>query len=139
MALADKIFGDVTITLNDISSGTKAYANMIPGTFSINVESPEDRAEFEDGSAADQEIGRRLIVEFDISDVTPADFDTIEGYQGDFTVLVAKTGKLYTFPGTATQKNYVITSIVDGKMHVKVTGNWPVNTTIATLLQVTTP
>lgn len=139
MTLADKIFGDVTLTFNDITSGTKAYANLIPGSYSLNVESPEDRAEFEDGSAADQEIGRRLIVEGDISDITAADFDTIEGYQGDFTILVAKTGKLYTFPGTATQKNYVITTIVEGRMHFKVTGNWPVNTTIATLLQVTTP
>ena len=139
MALADKIFGDVTLTFNDISSGTKAYANLIPGSYSLNMESPEDRAEFEDGSAADQEIGRRLIVEVDLSDMITADFATIEGYQGDFTILVAKTGKLYTFPGVVTQKNYVITSIVDGKMHAKVTCNWPVNTAITSVLQVSTP
>ncbi len=136
MALADKIFGDVTLTFNDITSGTKAYANLIPGTVSVNVETPEDRAEFEDGSAADQEIGRRTILELDISDLTFADFDTIEGFQGDITLAVAKTSKTYTFPGTAGQPNYVITSMVDGKMHIKATCNWPVNTNMIAVLQV---
>jgi len=137
MTLANKWYGDATITFNDISSGTKAYANLIPGTLSINAESPEDRAEFEDGSAADQEIGRRVIIEGDISDMVMADFDTVESYQGDTTIAFAKPASTVTFPGTAPQPNYNILSIVDGKMHFKGTANWPVNTDWTSILQIT--
>lgn len=136
MTLEQKIIGDIVVTFKDFAAGTEVIASMIPGTFSINQESPEDRAEFEDGSAADQEIGRRVVLEFDVSDVVPADFDTIEGYQGDVDILVNKTSKTYTFQGSALIPNYNITSIVDGKMHIKTTSNWAVNTTIATLLGV---
>ncbi len=136
MTLAQKIFGDVTITFKDFAAGTEVIASMIPGTFSINMESPEDRAEFHDGSAADQEIGRRVILEFDVTDVVPADFDTIEGLQGDVDILVVKPNKTYTFQGSALIPNYNITSIVDGKMHIKTTSNWKVNTTVATVMAV---
>ena len=136
MTLEDKIFGDVVVTFKDHAAGTEVIASMIPGTFTINQESPEDNAQFEDGSGADQEIGRRTILEFDVSDVVPADFDTIESYQGDVDILVVKTNKTYTFQGSALQPNYNITSIVDSKMHIKTTGNWPVNTAVATTLGV---
>jgi len=136
MALADKVFGDVVVTFKDHAAGTEVIASMIPGTFSINQESPEDNAQFEDGSGADQEIGRRTILEFDVTDVVPADFDTIESYQGDVDIQVVKTGKTYTFQGSALIPNYNITSIVDGKMHIKTTANFAVNTTIAATLGV---
>ena len=136
MALENKVFGDIVVTFKDFAAGTEVIASMIPGTFSINMESPEDKAEFENGSAADQEIGRRVILEFDVTDVVPADFDTIESYQGDVDILIVKTNKTYTFQGSALIPNYNISSIVDGKMHIKTTSNWAVNTTVATLLGV---
>ncbi len=136
MALADKFYGPMTLTFNDISSGTKAYSTLKRDTVTINIERLEDRMEFEDGSAADTEAGSRITVEGNISDIVPADMDTIEGYSGDLTILFTKPSKTLTIPGTAAQPNNVFVSMDDGKMHFKVTNNWPLATTHATMFQI---
>ena len=136
MALGDKFYGPMTLTFNHITSGTKAYSTLKRDTVTINIERLEDRMEFEDGSAADTEMGSRVVVEGNISDVVAADFDTIETYSGDLTILFTKPSKTLTIPGTAAQPNNVFASMDDGKMHFRVTNNWPLGTSHATMFQI---
>ena len=136
MSLALKFWGPMTITFNDITTGSKAYSGIKRDTITINEETLADRFEIEDGSAIDTEAGRRVVVEGDISDIVPADFDTIEGYAGDFTVLFTGPNKTLTLQGSATQPNTTHVSLVDGKMHFKVMGNWPLGTNHASVFAV---
>ena len=139
MPIADKIYGPLTITINDITSGLEAFGVNKEDFVTIDIESIANKTEFEDDGAADHTGGRRVKIEFDASDVIPADMDTVESYQGDIEVLLQETGKLITFPGTALQPNDVITSMADKKNHVLIQANWPIGTTMADMFQITTP
>ena len=134
MSILTKIWGPFTLTLNDVSSGTKAYAGLKRDAVVINEENVENRFEFADGSAADVEEGRRVTVELTISDIVVADQDTNEGFEGDVTILFTKPNKTLTFPGTAAQPNHVFASMEDGKIKFKITANWPLGTTHANVM-----
>ena len=139
MPLADIFFGPMTLTFRDFAAGTEVIAGVKRDTAVFNIETLADRQEFEDGGAIDTVAGRRVTLEGDISDVVAADFDTIEGMAGNFTVLFTATGKLLTINGTAAQPNTTHISMVDGKMHFKVMNNWPLGTSHATMFAITTP
>ena len=134
MSILTKIWGPFTATFNDITSGTKAYSGLKRDAVAINEENVEARFEFEDGSAADCEEGRRVTIELTISDIVIADHDTVEGYAGDFTLLFTKPSKTLTFPGTAAQPNHVFVGMEDGKAKFKITANWPLGSTHANVM-----
>ena len=61
MSLALKFWGPMTITFNDVTSGSKAYAGLKRDTITINEETLADRFEIENASAIDTEAGRRVL------------------------------------------------------------------------------
>ena len=62
MSLALKFWGPMTITFNDITTGSKAYSGIKRDTITINVETLAYRCAIEDGSASHTADARRVVV-----------------------------------------------------------------------------
>jgi len=139
MSILTKIWGPFTLTLRDFAAGTQVHSGLKRDTVVINEENVENRFEFEDGSAADCEEGRRVTIELTLSDLVTADMDEAETFNGNVTILFTKPNKLLTFPGSAAQPNHVFASLEDGKVKLKITANWPLGTTHATVMSFAAP
>lgn len=139
MSILAKIWGPFTLTLHDFAAGTQVHSGLKRDAVVISEENVEARFEFEDGSAADCEEGRRVTIELTISDVTIADMDTAEGLNGPVEILFTKQQKELTFAGSAAQPNHVFASLEDGKVKLKITANWPLGTTHATIMTFAAP
>jgi len=139
MSVLTKIWGPFTLTLHDFAAGTQVHSGLKRDAVVINEENVENRFEFEDGSAADVEEGRRVTIELTISDLTVADMDTAETYNGPVEILFTKQQKELTFPGTAAQPNHVFAGLEDGKVKLKIIANWPLGTTHATVMSFAAP
>ena len=136
MPLADKWCGPFTVTYNDITSGTKAYAGLKRDTGVLNITPNTISEDFEGGDGCESNGGFTTEMTITLSDVVAADFDTIISYLGDVTVLFAKSGKTVTFPGSALVPNFQEAMLVDGKMQIRTVTRWPLATDFTTMFQI---
>ena len=139
MALADKWCGPFTVTYKDFAAGTEAFAGLKRDTGVLSIIPNTISEDFETGDGCEVNGGFTTELTLTFSDVIPADMDTIIGYNGSVTVLLAKSGKTITFPGTALIPNFHEVTLLDGKVQVKTICRWPLATTFATMFQITGP